>query len=77
MQRLCGPGLVVTDDEILRAMALAFAHLKVVAEPGGAVALAAALFHADRVDGEDVIVTISGGNVDAEVFRMALDKFAD
>ncbi|WP_322987944.1 pyridoxal-phosphate dependent enzyme, partial [Hoeflea sp.] len=75
VSRLAGPGLVVTEDEALHAMAHAFSRLKLVAEPGGAVALAAALFHADEIEGEDVIVTISGGNVDADVFRMALDKF--
>jgi len=75
LRRLCGPGLVVSDEEVLRTMALAFARLKVVAEPGGAVALAAALFHGDRIEGEDVIVTISGGNVDAPVFVDALERF--
>ena len=44
MQGLCGPGLVVREDEVLRAMALAWARLKIVVEPGGCVALAAALF---------------------------------
>ncbi len=72
LQRLCGPGLVVSEDEALRAMALAFAHLKVVAEPGGAVALAAALFHGAELEGDTVICTISGGNVDAAVFARAL-----
>jgi threonine dehydratase len=75
VSRLAGPGLVVTEDEALHAMALAFSRLKLVAEPGGAVALAAALFHSGEIEGEDVIVTISGGNVDADVFRMALDRF--
>jgi threonine dehydratase len=77
LKRLCGPGLVVSDDEALHAVVLAFGRLKVVAEPGGAVALAAALFRADQIAGEDVIVTISGGNVDAEVFRRALERFGD
>jgi threonine dehydratase len=45
MARLCGPGLVVSEAETRAAMRLAFERLKVVAEPGGAVALAAALFH--------------------------------
>ncbi len=72
MARLCGPGLVVTDDEVLAAMRLAFEHLKLVAEPGGAVALAAALFHGDTLEGPDVVAVISGGNVDAEVFGRAL-----
>lgn len=72
LSRLSGAGLVVTDDEALRAVALAFLRLKVVAEPGGAVALAAALFHGEALEGDDVIVTISGGNIDPEVFNMAL-----
>ena len=75
MHRLCGPGLVVTEDQALQAMVAAFERLKVVAEPGGAVALAAALYHADQIDGDDVICTISGGNVDASVFAMALTRF--
>jgi threonine dehydratase len=77
LRRLAGPGLVVTDDEALHAVALAFSRLKVVAEPGGAVALAAALFRKDQIEGADVIVTISGGNVDADVFQTALTRFAD
>jgi threonine dehydratase len=72
MARLCGPGLVVTEEEALRAMAHAFQRLKLVAEPGGAVALAAALFHGHEIEGEAVIATISGGNVDAATFRDAL-----
>lgn len=75
MQRLCGAGLVVSEDEALHAVALAFARLKIVVEPGGAVALAAALFHGDDIEGDAVIVTASGGNIDAEVFQMALDRF--
>jgi threonine dehydratase len=70
LQRLCGPGLVVTEDQVLRAMALAFAHLRIVVEPGGAVALAAALFAPDLPD--TVICTASGGNVDPGLFARAL-----
>ena len=72
LARLCGPGLVVTEDEVLRAMALAFAHLKIVVEPGGAVALAAALFHPGAVAGEAVICVATGGNVDAATYARAL-----
>ena len=72
MNRLCGPGLAVTEDEALRAMALAFRHLRIVAEPGGAVALAAALFRGDALQGDAVICTVSGGNVDPAVFARAL-----
>lgn len=75
IQRLCGGGLSVSDDEALHAMAHAFTRLKVVIEPGGAAALAAALFHADEIEGDTVVVVASGGNVDAPVFRMALERF--
>ncbi|MEO0666646.1 MAG: threonine/serine dehydratase [Pseudomonadota bacterium] len=73
VQRLCGGGLVVSEDEALMAVAQAFLRLKVVAEPGGAVALAAALCRQDAIEGADVIVTISGGNVDPTLFATALD----
>ncbi|WEX08756.1 threonine/serine dehydratase [Chelativorans sp. AA-79] len=76
MKRLCGAGIVVTDEEALHAMALAFDRLKIVVEPGGAVALAAALFHGGEVEGDTVIVVASGGNVDAALFRRALERFA-
>ena len=76
MQRLCGPGLVISEDEALQAMGHAFNRLKLVAEPGGAAALAAALYRADQIEGDDVIVTISGGNVDAPMFARALGTLA-
>jgi threonine dehydratase len=72
MHRLCGAGLVVTEDECLRTMGLAFERLRIVIEPGGAVALAAALFHGDQLNADTVIATASGGNVDKAVFERAL-----
>lgn len=72
MARLCGPGLVVSEDEALRAMALAFLRLKILLEPGGAVALAAALFRPDAIAGDTVIAVASGGNVDPGLFVRAL-----
>ncbi|WP_309664092.1 threonine/serine dehydratase [Tabrizicola sp.] len=73
LQRLAGPGLVVSDDEAMRAMALAFSHLGLVLEPGGAVALAACLFRADL--GDTVVCTATGGNVDPDLFRTVLQRF--
>ena len=68
LQKLTGSGLTVSDDEVRDAMRFAFRHLKLVVEPGGAVALAAVL--SGKVDVADKItaVVISGGNVDIELF---------
>jgi threonine dehydratase len=74
LRRLAGPGLVVSDDQALHAVALAFAHLRIVLEPGGAVAVAAALFAADLPD--TVIAVATGGNVDPATFAAALGRFA-
>lgn len=74
LQRLAGPGAVVTDDQALHAMALAFTHLRIVLEPGGAAALAAALFGEDLPD--TVIAVATGGNVDPDTFATALERFA-
>ncbi|MGR3484615.1 MAG: threonine ammonia-lyase [Paracoccaceae bacterium] len=71
LRRLAGPGLVVTDAQALGAMAAAFAHLKIVLEPGGAVALAAALASDDDLS-DPVICIATGGNVDPDTFREAL-----
>ena len=70
LQNFAGPGLAVSDTEALKAVALAFRHLRLVLEPGGAVALAAALFRQDLP--ADVICIASGGNVAEPVFLSAL-----
>lgn len=72
LQRLAGPGLAVSDDEAMAAVAAAFRHLRVVLEPGGAVALAAALFRPGAIEGDAVICVASGGNVAAETFARAI-----
>jgi len=72
LQRLAGPGLTVSDQEALSAMAAAFLRLKIVAEPGGAVALAAALYHGAEIEGDAVIAIVTGGNVDPAMFARAL-----
>ena len=75
-QQVLGPGLVVSDDEVLDAMELAFREFKLVLEPGGAVALAAALTGKFPVKGRAVAVVCSGGNVDHETFARALRRRA-
>jgi len=75
MNRLCGSGLTVSDDECLNAMYLAFLRLKLVLEPGGAAALAAALFRSDQIKGDSVLVVATGGNVDTKVFSQAIKNY--
>lgn len=75
LSKLAGPGLVVTDEECCRAMVLAFLRLKIVLEPGGAAALAAALFHGDHIAGDAVIAVATGGNVDPALFARVLAEF--
>jgi len=72
LKSLCKSGAVVPDQDCLRAMAQAFQRLKIVVEPGGAVALAAALYHSDGLPDGDLIVVASGGNVDTDMFARAL-----
>lgn len=67
-RRLIGEGVAATDDEVRTAMRFAYNELKLVVEPGGAVALAAVLAGAVDVRGKNVVAVLSGGNVDAKVF---------
>lgn len=65
-------GLTVTEAEVEAAMAFAARHLRLVVEPGGAVALAALLAgKAGALDGECVVV-VSGGNVDPALYAAIL-----
>ena len=72
-RRLLAGGAVVTDDEVLGAMAVGFAEYKLVIEPGGAAALAAVLAGKLAAAGRTVAVIASGGNVDARTFARALE----
>jgi len=64
--------IAVSDAAVRAAMKLAFTHLKIVVEPGGAAALAAAMTGGLDLGGRTVVVIASGGNVDAETFAEAL-----
>lgn len=71
---LLSGSLVVSDDEVRRAMKAAYQHLKLVVEPGGAVPLAALLAGKLDVAGKTVALVLSGGNVDTHVFIEALGR---
>ena len=62
-------GLVVTDEEVKNAIKFLSENLKIIVEPGGAVAATAALTEKINVKNKTVVVMISGGNIDLEIFR--------
>ncbi|MBC7506838.1 MAG: pyridoxal-phosphate dependent enzyme [Sandarakinorhabdus sp.] len=64
--------MAVSEIEAARAVAFAFRELKLVVEPGGAVALAAALSGRAAIAGKTVVVILSGGNVEPAVFAECL-----
>jgi threonine dehydratase len=66
--------LTVSDREVEAAMARAFRDLKLVVEPGGAVALAAALAGRVPLAGRTTAIILSGGNVDPATFAAALSR---
>ncbi len=73
-RRLLAGGLVVGDDQTAAAMRAAVDHLKLVAEPAGAIALAAALSGIAPLEGRTVAVVCSGGNVDAAMYADVLSR---
>lgn len=68
--------LVVSDEATRDAMAQAWLHLKIVLEPAGAIALAAALSGAFDCRGKTIAVICSGSSVDLPVFLAALQTLA-
>lgn len=71
-QQLLAGSIAMADEAALAAMAFAFDHLKLVMEPGGALALGAALRGPLDLKGKVVVAVCSGGNVDAAMMQRAL-----
>ena len=86
VQKLARSGLSVSDEQALQAMRVGWDYFKLTIEPGGAVALAAALSDAfldqfqatqsgsDTDKRRQIIVMASGGNCDSDMFMRALDS---
>lgn len=66
--KLLAAGVNATDAEVGAAVAFAYRELKLVVEPGGAIGLAALLAGRIDVKGKNVVIVLSGGNVDADLF---------
>jgi threonine dehydratase len=67
--------LQVSDDDVAYAISYAFRYLKLIIEPGGAVALAALLHDKLDVAGKTVCIILSGGNIDSKTFIECLEKY--
>jgi threonine dehydratase len=66
--KLLSRGVTASDAEVGAAVAFAYRELKLVVEPGGAVGLAALLAGRIDVKGKTVVIVLSGGNVDADLY---------
>ena len=73
-KKLLSGGLTVTDAETAIAMKTAFHEFKIIVEPGGAVALAAALTEKLPIRKKNVGIICSGGNVDFDIFTDMVSK---
>lgn len=74
LQAAGATGSWVSDAEALAAVRFAATALKLVLEPGGAVALAALLAGKVPVAGQTVVVMLSGGNIDPALLARALGQ---
>ncbi|CAM3647386.1 Threonine dehydratase, catabolic [Bordetella sputigena] len=70
-QKLAGV-LTAPDECVRQAMGLLFDELRIVAEPGGAMAVAGLLQDPRRFAGRTVVAIVSGGNIDRPAFVDAL-----
>jgi threonine dehydratase len=63
---LISRGIAVDDDAVRRAMRLAFEEFKIVLEPSGAIALAAALEHRAAFADRTLVLLCCGGSLSIE-----------
>lgn len=74
---LLSGGCAISDQHVFEAMRIAFRQLRIVVEPGGAAALAAAMFRLpEAAKGKTVGVVLTGGNVDPRFFADVLNRTA-
>ena len=71
--RLLSQGVTASDAEVGTAVGFAFRELKLVVEPGGAVGLAALLAGHLEARGKIVVIVLSGGNVDADLYARLIN----
>jgi threonine dehydratase len=71
--RLLAKGVTASDADVATAVGFAFRELKLVVEPGGSVGLAALLAGHIEARGKTVVIVLSGGNVDADLYARLIN----
>lgn len=66
--------VTVSEDDIVAAMGTLASASRLVAEPSGAVAVAAYLYHRDKLPPGRTVAVITGGNVDPKLLISALQS---
>jgi threonine dehydratase len=69
---LLAGGLAISDGDVRKAMFAAFSECRLIAEPGGAAGLAAAMKYKDQFAGQTICIVLSGGNTDPALFAEIL-----
>ena len=72
MHKHVDAGIAVSEEFVLKAMAMCMKDLKVAIEPGGCVGLAALLAGLVPTKDKVTVVVLSGGNVDPQILARAL-----
>jgi len=67
-------GLTVSDIEVKKTIIKLAENLKIITEPGGAVAAAALLNNKIEIKNKIIVVMISGGNIDNKIFDEILNE---
>ena len=73
-KKLIKGGLVVTDNEVKKAIRFLKKNLNIIAEPGGAVPVAALLSKYSEFNDKVVVVMVSGGNIDQKLFNRIMSN---
>lgn len=71
-KNLIKKGITVTDVQALKAVKYAYRNLGLVVEPGGAVGLASILNKKLNIKNKNIVVVLSGSNIDPLIFKKAI-----
>jgi threonine dehydratase len=74
-RKILNGGFSVSDYEVKKTIIQLSENIKIIAEPGGAVAAAALLNNKIEIKNKTIVVMISGGNIDRDFFSKIVKEF--